>query len=837
VGWWTNRATVMGQEIEARPEDNGLEEGIEVIPAANLGVGVVDGLGEVLVVERDWSYELTVTNQGPSVAEGVELTLAPGEGMELVDVELASGELRVEAFGVVCELGQLAVGEVVSVHVLLRGMTEGSWTNVARVSALEADPEEGDNEVEWVSEVRRESDIRVELARLGSGDVWVGQEVRFAARLNNQGPHEARSVRLEANWIGAVELVDVELVEGDWQFENGQVVAELGTLGVDEERVVELVVRALADGLLTGEVRVSSLELDPNPEDNHAQASVTVARVVDLGIEQVGERLLLLGGETRQVWVVRNQGPSVGSGVRVTGAVDAGLELTGLEGSQGEWTNAEGEVSWELGELGAGQEAQLELVLRAVEVGWWTNRATVMGQEIEARPEDNGLEEGIEVIPAADLGVSLKDAAGHVLPLGLEHRYVLWIRNQGPSAARHVALAGSVGAGLELLQIDATDGVGGREENGRWTWELEELAAGEAIEIGLLTRGILAGIWEWSAQVTADEADPALDDNWIEWFTEVRQESDLGLELSVNRAEALVGGTLIYELWLTNQGPHIAPDVKLDWEWLGKIDLVEVETSQGQWSHMPSHLQFELGNLEVAAEVYVRVVVEPARAGHLGCEVVVTSSVPDPDESDNVATVQVVVLAPADLLVTQTASPNPVMVGEPLSYLITVYNRGDYTVPDLQVAVWLPEGTDFVTALTSQGLKTTVAGVVEWDLGAMEPGTNATVTVTLVPRQAGMITNKVMLFSAYAEETNPNLISELTTLVVEEPPLQIKRDGSRIVVSWPGLAENYTLFATDSLLEPVLWYPDGNPQVVEGTRITVTVKVANAARYYRLRRP
>jgi large repetitive protein len=577
--------------------------------------------------------------------------------------------------------------------------------------------------------------------------------------------------------------------------------------------------------------------LDPNQEDNHAQAAVTVARVVDLGIEQEGERLLMLGVETRQVWVVRNQGPSVGSGVRVRGEVEEGLEVTGLEGSQGEWTHAEGAVNWELGELGAGQEAQLVLVLRAVEVGWWTNRATVTGQEVEARPEDNEWEEGIEVIPAADLGVVLDGGTEQVLLLGSEHRYVLWIRNQGPSAAHHVAVAGSIEAGLELIEIDAPEGVGVLEATGQWKWELEELAAGESIEIGLLTRGTSAGIWEWSAQVSADEADPALDNNRIEWFTEVRQESDLGVELSVNRTEALVGGTLIYELWLGNQGPHAAPGVKLDWEWLGKIDFVEIQTSQGQWSHTASHLHFVLGDLEVAAEVHIRVVIQPARAGSLRCEVVASSSVPDPDESDNLATVEVLVLAPADLLVTQTASPDPVMVGEQLSYLITVHNRGDYTVPDTQVAAWLPEGTDFVTALTSQGLSTAVAGTLEWDLGAIEPGTNATVMVTVVPRQVGSITNRVMVFSAYADENNPNLISELTTHVVATPPLRIERDRSRIVISWPALAEGYILFATDSLAEPLLWYPDGNPQVVEGTRITVTVKVTHASRFYQLRGP
>lgn len=213
------------------------------------------------------------------------------------------------------------------------------------------------------------------------------------------------------------------------------------------------------------------------------------------------------------------------------------------------------------------------------------------------------------------------------------------------------------------------------------------------------------------------------------------------------------------------------------------------------------------------------------------------SPVSDPDKSNNVATAQVVVIPAADLLVTQTASLDPVMVGDELSYFITVHNGGEYMVPDAQVAVWLPTGTEFVTAIPSQGLTTNVAGVIEWILGEVEPGTNASITVTVVPRQATTITNRVVLSSAYVESDNPNLISELTTTVVDAPPLLIELDGSRIVVSWPTLAQDYILLATDRLDEPVLWYPDGNPRVVEGARVTVTVKVTNAARYYRLSRP
>jgi subtilisin-like proprotein convertase family protein/subtilisin family serine protease len=838
TGWWTNRATVSGLEIEGWMEDNVMEKGTEVIPSADLGVGVLDGLGELLVIEKEWRYELSVTNRGPSVAHGVELALELGEGLEWVEIELENGQTRSEAGGVVCELGDLAVGRVVTVGLRVQGMEEGSWMNVARLSGVEADPEEADNQVEWVSEVRRESDLKVELERLGSGDVLVGQEVRYEVRVRNQGPHEARAVELEVEWIGGVELVDVELSEGDWGREGDGLRFDLGTMGLEEERVVGLVVRALADGPLTGEVWVRSMELDPWEEDNQAQAMVMVVRWVDLGIEQVAPSEVLLGSETRQVWVVRNGGPSVGSGVLVVGEVERGLELEGLEGSQGVWTNTGNVLRWEVGELGPGQEAELVLMVRAVETGWWTNRATVSGLEIEGWMEDNVMEKGTEVIPSADLGLRLDEGTGHVLPLGQELRYGLWVRNRGPSSARNIAVGGSVGGGLELLAIESTRGTGQLDPDGLWTWELEELAAGDEVEIGLTARGDAAGVWEWSAQATLEEVDPEPADNRLGWLTEVREESDLDiLELRVDQREALVGEPLVYEVRLTNRGPHPAERVMVDWEWLGKIELIEVDPSQGEWTQQPSRLQCDLGTLAVDAEAYIRVRIAPARAGELLCQVSVRSAVLDPDANNNEATVMVSVLSPADLLVTQTAFPDPVMDGDHLNYFISVHNRGEYTVPDLQLLAWLPSTVDFVTAITSQGLMKTVAGVLEWDLGPVAPGTNATVTLTVVPRQVGTITNTVMAVSRYAAPDNPNLVSELVIQVVDRPPLRVDREGSRIVLSWPLLAEEFILFATDSLVEPVMWYPDGNPREVVGNRVTVTVKVTTAARYYRLSRP
>jgi large repetitive protein len=791
----------------------------------------------VLVVERDWSYELAVTNRGPSVAQGVELVLEWGEGMDWVGFESGEEKFWEEGMGALFEVGELGVGEVVTVGVLMRGRVEGSWTNVARVSGLEADPEMEDNEVEWVSEVRRESDLGVELGWLWSEELLVGQEARYEVRVSNRGPQAAREVRLEAVWDGAVELVEVEMGQGSWEWEEGGVVMGLGTMEVGEEREIGMVVRVLVDGGLTGQVRVSSLELDPEETDNEAQVMVMVRRLVDLRLEQWSEPTVLLGSETRQVWRVRNEGPSEASGVVLVGEWELGLELTGMEGSQGVWTNAGNEVRWEVGGLGLGMAAELELTGIGVEVGWWTNRAMVSGLEIEAEPEDNVMEEGIEVIPAAALSVSLDEAAEHVLLLGEELRYAVKIRNDGPSRAHEVNLVGSVSAGLELIEIDSPQGSGGIEADGGWTWDLGELAAGDTIEMGLIVRGARVGLWEWNLQVQAQEEDPLLLDNRLEWVIDVRQEADLGLDLRVDRSVVLVGDAVVYELGLTNRGPHTASGVIVDWEWLGKIDLVEVHASQGEWIHTPSRLACDLGDLQAGTEAYVQVVVQAARAGDLGCEVVVHSSVPDPDQSDNEAVAEVVVLPPADLRITQTAFPDPVMVGDQLVYRITVQNLGGYVVPDVQVTAWLAPTTEFVSAITSQGLTTNEAGVVEWELGPLEPVTSATVTLTVVPHQVGMITNTVTVASSYMDPDNPNRVSQLALNVVDAPPLRIERDGSRVVLSWPALAQDYILFTTDRLTQPLLWYPDGNPREMQGNRITVTVKVTQDSRFYRLSRP
>jgi uncharacterized repeat protein (TIGR01451 family) len=194
-------------------------------------------------------------------------------------------------------------------------------------------------------------------------------------------------------------------------------------------------------------------------------------------------------------------------------------------------------------------------------------------------------------------------------------------------------------------------------------------------------------------------------------------------------------------------------------------------------------------------------------------------------------------LLPADLVLAQSANRSPVLVGDQLTYTITVQNRGDYAVGDIRLTDELPAGVELVSTVISQGVVTNEAGVIEWQLGPLDPGLTASVLAVVVPQETGLLTNRVTLESSYVDSENADLTSELVIESVAAPPLSITPDGSRVVLAWPAIAEDYVLEVTENLGEGSTWLVDGNPYVVVDNQVTVTVKVTNGRRFYRLVRP
>jgi uncharacterized repeat protein (TIGR01451 family) len=121
----------------------------------------------------------------------------------------------------------------------------------------------------------------------------------------------------------------------------------------------------------------------------------------------------------------------------------------------------------------------------------------------------------------------------------------------------------------------------------------------------------------------------------------------------------------------------------------------------------------------------------------------------------------------ADLEVTKTDSPDPVIAGSNLTYLVTVTNKSSDTAISVEVTDTLPSGITFVSASASQGSCGESSGVVLCNLQDLTGGATATATiiVTIGTSTTGSVTNSVSVTSNTADPVSSNNSASVTTAV------------------------------------------------------------------------
>ena len=95
------------------------------------------------------------------------------------------------------------------------------------------------------------------------------------------------------------------------------------------------------------------------------------------------------------------------------------------------------------------------------------------------------------------------------------------------------------------------------------------------------------------------------------------------------------------------------------------------------------------------------------------------------------------------LAVTETVTPNPVGVGNSVTFTYTISNQGDLTTGIIFTDVISSAGATFVSANSSPGQTSCPAtgGTVTCTVGTLNGGATATVTVVLTPTQAGSLSD------------------------------------------------------------------------------------------------
>lgn len=161
-------------------------------------------------------------------------------------------------------------------------------------------------------------------------------------------------------------------------------------------------------------------------------------------------------------------------------------------------------------------------------------------------------------------------------------------------------------------------------------------------------------------------------------------------------------------------------------------------------------------------------------------------------------------LAPSDLSLTKSASPDPVIEGSQLTYTIEVRNDGPDPATNVIVTdnVPGPSDADVVSTTPSQGSCTQQGNQpVTCNLGTVASGATATVTIVVTTKKAGSITNTASVTSDVPDTNLANNTATTTTTVQAAPPNNPKppKGGSctAAVPTITGTEGNDTLVGTE----------------------------------------
>jgi uncharacterized repeat protein (TIGR01451 family) len=219
------------------------------------------------------------------------------------------------------------------------------------------------------------------------------------------------------------------------------------------------------------------------------------------------------------------------------------------------------------------------------------------------------------------------------------------------------------------------------------------------------------------------------------------ERADLALAASASAARIYVGQQDTFTDRITNSGPSSATNTVFTDPAPAGFTVNSVTTTQGSCTHTTHAVSCKLGTVANGATVTVRIVVTASSPGALSLTSSVTMDLTDPTPADNRQTVTVTVIAlSADLGLTKRAAPSRVIVGQRLTYTLTVTNHGPNTDTGVKVIDALPDSVRLISSKASKG-RCSGTTKVTCSLGTLAVRAHATVTIVVSARQAGRIVN------------------------------------------------------------------------------------------------
>jgi uncharacterized repeat protein (TIGR01451 family) len=616
--------------------------------------------------------------------------------------------------------------------------------------------------------------------------VIAGNNLTYTITVTNNGPDAASTASWTDTLPAGTSFVSLPAVAG-WSCttpavgSGGTVTCSNPTFAVGSAvftLTVNVAPTTAVGTVLSNTATTTSAAGDGNTANNSATATTTVATSADLSTTKTDTPdPVTAGNNITYTITVTNAGPSNAATVALADTLPAGTTFVSLA-SPGGWScttpavGAGGAVNCSIATLPAGS-AVFTLVVN-VDSGVaggtvLTNTATASSATTDPNP---GNESGVAtttVGASADLSVTKTDAPDPVVA-GTNITYTITVTNAGPSTASTVALADTLPAGTTFVSLSSPGG---------WSCTTPAVGAGGTVNCSVAALGVGSAVFTLvvqvdgstatstvisnTATVSAATTDAAPGNNSATSTTTVGSGSaDLSIT-KVDTPDPVTAGTnLTYTITATNAGPSAATTATVSDTLPAGTTFVSL-ASPGGWSCTTpavgaggtvscSNPSFAPGSAVFTLTVAVTPSVTTGTV--ISNTATASAATTDPAPGNNSATATSTVAASADLSITKTDAPDPVLTGGNLVYSIGVSNAGPSDAASASWTDTLPTGTTFVS----------LPAVAGWSCTTPAVGAGGTVTCNAATFAALATSNFTLTVAVAGSVADGTVLSNTATV-------------------------------------------------------------------------
>ncbi len=616
----------------------------------------------------------------------------------------------------------------------------------------------------------------------------IGETVTFTVTATNNGPSAITSLSITETLPTGMTPVLITPSQGSYTgstwavggLANGssatltlQMTVDTGTSGTTQTNTAAL---------------ASSTPTDRYSANNTASASVVIGGT-DLRVTKDVTDPLPTEGDTITYRVrVLNLGPNPATGVQIKDSLP--LDVTHVsDNSGGSYDPSSG--IWTVGSLAVGGGALLRIdvnVNSGTSGQTITNTASVFALDQLDPDSSNDTASADIQVDYLDLELS-KSVSDDTPDEGDTITYTITVDNNGPHDATGIEVTDLLPTGVTYSGYTASQGT---YVSGTGVWTVGDIDDKDDATL-TITATVDSGTAGQSVLNEAEITDAVQSDSnpGNEYASAVISVAgtDLQVSKSVNDATPTEGDSITWTITVTNNGPNTASGIEVSDILPAGVSYSSYSASQGSYDNKKT-MVWSVGTLAAAASATLQLVstVDGGTSGQTIVNVafITASDQSDPDAFNNTASATIAVDG-ADLGIIKSVSNATPIIGETITYTLTLTNGGPNNATNIAVTDLLPPDLSYQGSTPSQGSYASATGI--WTVGSLNNGATATLTLSalvLDQRDNLTITNTATISAADQADANTANNSSSADITIAATDLEVTKIVDNVTPSVGG---------------------------------------------------